>query len=89
MKLDLLEQAISADTPAEKLFVKNCEKFGINPSRLHSNIKFVVTGDIYEVIGLEKRGRLYYILAKNKKFLMPSILDIRKINDPSYYIWVD
>lgn len=96
--LDNLVNAISADTKEEKEFVKYCKNYGLEPNLLHTCIKNVKTSEVYEIVGLTKKGRMVSILGLpldkktldnkfNSNFCIP--IDIRKITNKNYYNFLE
>lgn len=87
--LDIIDAAVSADTPEAKCFVKHCRKFGLEPDMLFKKIMQVHSGIEYTIIGMVKTGRFSSIIVEkcsDKSVQMP--VDIRKINDNRFYKFV-
>lgn len=76
--LGQITASIRAETEAGRLYIKNCEKFGLDPELLGRKCEY--RNNIYTVEGLYKRGRLYFIYLKNDRYEMP--IDISVLKDP-------
>lgn len=77
--LDRLEQAVSSDTFEEKLFVKHCREYGLEPTHLHAKITRNSDQKQFEIMGLSKRGRVSWVLLKSDNSKHDYPVDIRKI----------
>lgn len=97
---DLLTNAIEADSPEEKCFVKYCKSVGIPSDFLHTFLVPVnIPNTCYEIIGLKKNGRLFQVACKKVRKTSENIvvldslnhyspvfyLDVRKIINKKYY----
>ena len=84
--LSRLEQAVVADDPNEKLFVKFCREYGIEPELLHKLITRKSDNIQFEVAGLSKRGRAAWIMIReyDENYQGPRrpalLVDIRKFH---------
>ena len=80
--LDRLEQAVSSDKPEEKLFVKHCREYDLDPSLLHTVITRNSDNTEFEITGLSKKGRAAWVLLKSitSKNIQDYPVDIRKIH---------
>ena len=62
--IDRLTQALVAEEPEEKLFVKYCRTYGLEPDLLHTNIIRKSDNVMFEITGLSKRGRCAWVICK-------------------------
>ena len=77
--LERLEQAVSSENSEEKLFVKHCREYGLEPAHLHAKITRNADQKQFEIVGLSKRGRVSWVLLKSDNSPHNYPVDIRKI----------
>lgn len=89
MDLTRLTSAVCAESEIEKTFVKYCREIGLIPEDLHKTVKQMTTNNLYEIIGMKKCGRAYFLIGKNLKNNVEINLDIRKIHNTYYYTFIE
>lgn len=63
--LNKIKASIRVETPEGKMYVSQCEKFGLDPDLLGRKCEY--KNETWTVEGMNKRGKLYFIHLKNER----------------------
>lgn len=75
----MLAQALGANTPAEKLFIKKCTQFGLNVDDLHRIALNLANNTKYEIAGIVKSNYGPAHFLKMKKCIPENIRPFRPV----------
>lgn len=93
---NMLAQALSANSPEEKLFIKKCTQFGLDVNDLHRKALNLVNNNKYEIVGMIKANggtahflKMKKIIPANARPVPALLISIQVFKNKTFWQLID